>query len=491
MKIGVIGAGIGGLSVAALLAKDGHEVHVYEKNSRPGGRADVFSAEGFTFDAGPSWYLMPEVFERYFSLLERDRNHYYSLTRLVPAYKVFFDYRSPVTITGNLEDDAELFESIEKGSSHQLKKYVESAERTYHTALRHFLYENVSYRTFFQTEVIMQTPKLISLLTQNIHSYVSRRFKKKELQQILEYPMVFLGASPFKAPAMYHLMSYIDFKQGVFYPDGGVTSVIHTIEQIAGEYNTNFHYNAEITKIGTKKDIARSLHFKNGSVEDFDIIISNADLHHTEMKLLSPENRSYDEEFWSKATQGPSALLLYLGIKGTLPALEHHNLFFVEEWKQNFADIFETKKWPKTPSMYVCNPSKTDSTVSPLNTENIFVLVPLPAGTKHNINIDRIDRYVDSIIKFIEKQSGCKFSNRIMYKKVFSPSDFETSYNSWLGSALGLSHTLNQSALFRPGIKSKKLKNLYYVGGNVQPGIGLPMCLISAELVYKNIGGTK
>jgi phytoene desaturase len=299
--------------------------------------------------------------------------------------------------------------------------------------------------------------------------------------------MVFLGTSPFDAPALYSLMSYIDFKQGVFYPQGGMYKIIEALVLIGKKLGVQYHLNANVTHIKTTNGHASGIQV-NGSFVPADIIISNADLHHTETALLGKSHRSYPEGYWQKKTAAPSALLMYLGVKDTLPKLEHHNLYFVKEWDKNFTDIFEHKKWPDPASLYVSMPSKTDDTVAPKGHENVFILVPTAANER--ITPKQLEAYADRYLdQFAIAANIPDFKKRIVYKKLVGPADFAQQFNSWHGTALGLAHTLRQSAVFRPKITSKKVDNLYYVGGNTLPGIGLPMCLISAELVYKKLTG--
>lgn len=484
----IIGAGAGGLATANILAKQGYKVAVYEKNDQVGGRMGVFEKDGFLFDTGPSWYLMADVFEHYFKLVDEEVSDHYRLKRLSPAYKVFYDYASPLTITGNLKKDAQAFEKIESGSGEKLKRYVERAETNYKLALQHFLYNPFRSSTgLVSRDVIKKVPEFLRLFAQPLHSYVKRYFKSQVLQQILEYPMVFLGASPYNAPALYQLMSYLDFKEGVFYPEGGLYKISEALFNIGNKLGVDYHLNSPVEKIITEGDRVTGIQVR-GKVVSADLVVSNADLHFTETKLLQTSARSYSESYWSNRTAGPSALLLYLGIKGSLPELNHHNLFFVKNWRENFDSIYKHKDWPTDASIYVCKPSASDNLVAPKNHENVFVLVPLPAGNIKSSN--QTNSYVDKYLAQIETMSGIKdLSKRIVVKEVRDPQHFSKAFNSWQYSALGMSHTLRQSAFLRPSVKSKKLKNLYYVGAGTQPGIGVPMCLISAELVYKAVIG--
>ncbi len=491
MKAIVIGAGAGGMAVANLLAKSGYQVDVFEKNNHLGGRMGVLHQDGFRFDTGPSWYLMPEVFEHYFSLLGSKPSDFYKLKRLSPAYKVFYDYADPITVHGDLGKDRANFETIEPGTAVVLDKYVAESKNIYQLALKYFLYN--PFRSLgpvlASKEVARNSLKLAGGLGGSLHSYVSKRFATKQLQQIMEYAMVFLGTSPFDAPSLYRLMSYLDFEQGVFFPEKGMHSVTEALQKIGVKLGVNYHLNSDVEAI--EVDGRRTTGIRaNGKTYMADIVVSGADLAFTETKLLPASHQSYPASYWAKKNPAPSALLLYLGVKGDLPELEHHNLIFVSDWKKNFDDIYKSQQWPGSASMYLSRTTATDSSTAPTGHENIFVLVPLPAG-KELASAEQkklVDRYIDQIADV------CKLPDlkqRIVSQSVRGPAHFDEAFNSWQSSALGLSHTLLQSAFLRPNIRSKKLDNLYYVGALTQPGIGVPMCLISAELVIKSLVNEK
>lgn len=485
----IIGAGIGGLATANLLAKAGYQVTVYEKNAQPGGRAGTMKLDGFTFDTGPSWYLMPEVFQHYFELFGKSVRQELDLVRLTPAYKVFFEDAEPITITSDSEQDSATFEAIEPGAGKKLINYVANGNSIYQLSLKHFLYTNfTSYRDLVRWDILRHSIRMARLAFTPIHSYVRRYVRDARLQQILEYPMVFLGSSPFSAPAIYSLMSALDFREGVYYPRGGVYTIIERLVALGTELGVTYHYSTPVKRITTDGMHATGVILENGSQLTADVVISNADLHFTETQLLSANEQTYPPSYWQAQEPGPSALLMYLGVKDSVPELEHHNLFFVADWEQNFRSIFDEKTIPASASLYICKPSATDSTVAPKGSENLFVLVPLPAGIE--VDDSEANNIADSYLDIIEKQLQIPdFKKRITVKKVFSPSDFGSTYNAWQNSALGPSHILRQSALFRTQNQSKKIKNLYYVGGFTVPGIGLPMCLIGAELVYKRLAG--
>jgi len=489
-KVIIIGAGIGGLATANLLQKAGFQVSVYEKNTQLGGRAGQLKKDGFTFDTGPSWYLMPAVFQQYFELFNVNVKKELDIKRLTPAYKVFFESHDPITIQGTLKKDAQTFEAIEKGAGKKLETYVKEGNEIYQLALRHFLYTNFTdIRDLTHKEILGSSATMLNLLLTPIHSRVKKFVRAKPLQQILEYPMVFLGTSPFKAPAMYSLMSALDFKEGVFYPAKGMYSIIELLVRIGKKLGVEYHLGSDVTRIMHGKNVATGISIGRLEVAA-DIIISNADIHHTETELLDHTARSYPDSYWNKKESGISALLLYIGVKGSLPQMEHHNLLFVDKWKQNFTDIYTHKRIPESASIYVSRTTATDRKTAPKDHENLFVLIPLPT----DVHITKVaqkklaDRFIEQVAQAIGAPDLAK---HIVSMETVGPGDFKDNFNAWEGTALGMSHLLRQSAMWRTPNKSKKLKNVYYVGASTVPGIGLPMCLISAELVYKRIMGIK
>ncbi len=483
-KIIIIGAGIGGLAAANLLAKDSHDVHIYEKNAQLGGRAGQFEKDGFTFDTGPSWYLMPQVFNRYYELLGTSANKELDLIKLSPAYKIYSE-NEPLTITGNLKKDAKTFEALEAGSGEKLNAYVKESVKTYQLALRHFLYSNFdSVKPFLKSEIVKHGVKMTSLAFSPIHSYVSKNFKNPRLQQILEYPTVFLGSSPYSAPALYSLMSALDFDDGVYYPKGTMYAVVESLVKIGKSLGVSYHLNSPVAHIDTHNKTAQSITLQGGQKISGDIIISNSDLHFTETQLLDPKHQSYPATYWEKKEASPSALLMYLGIEGKVPEFEHHTLLFTKNWKENFHKIFGGKQIPKPASLYISKTSQSDDT-APKGKENIFVLVPLPAGL--SIDSKELSNMADTYLEQIKQTTGVDLKARTVSRTLFGPNDFSEKYNSWQSSMLGPSHRLSQSAFFRTPNRSKKIKNLFYVGATTVPGIGVPMCLISAELVRERI----
>ena len=483
-KIIIIGAGIGGLATANLFARDGHEVHVYEKNDQLGGRAGRFEKDGFTFDTGPSWYLMPEVFEHYYQQFDTTAQKELDLMKLTPAYKIYSG-NEPITITGDIEKDAKTFDSIEPNSGEKLKWYIAQSVQTYRLSLKHFLYSNFdSPWALAKGEILKHGAAMLKLATTPIHSYVKQHFKNPRLQQVLEYPTVFLGSSPYSAPALYSLMSALDFDEGVYYPKGTMYAVVESLVRIGESLNVNYHLDAQVDEIVTEHGKAKGILLSGGTTEHADIVISNADLHFTETKLLKPAEQSYPESYWAKREPSPSALLMYLGIKDKVPEFEHHTLLFTEHWQENFDSIFNKKAIPTPASLYISKTSQSDTT-APKGHENIFVLVPLPAGI--SLSKKETEELADTYLEQINTTTGVDLKSRTVSRTLFGPDDFASKFNAWQSTMLGPSHKLLQSAFFRTANKSKKVAGLYYVGASTVPGVGVPMCLIGAELVHARI----
>lgn len=489
-KVIIIGAGYGSLSLANLLAKSGYDVSVYEKNSASGGRIQSVKKDGFTFDLGPSWYLMPEVFDQYYQLFDESAQDRLDIVRFSPGYKVWFENNKSIEIIGDVKQDAKTFEAIETGAGDKLIKYVNRSSLTYEMAVKYFLYNNfTSIKSVIKWPVIKNSPLMFSLVSKYLDKYVSKYFKDLRLRQLLEYHMVFLGSSPFHAPAIYSLMSHLDFKSGVFYPKKGMLYLATDLEKLGRKLGVKYFYNQPVEKIITKNSLASGIQLASGDRVTADIVVSGADLHFTETKLLQPTVQTYPKKYWQKRQPGPGGLLISFGIKGELRKLRHHNLYFVRNWRKNFSDIYEDKQIPENTSIYVCNPTKTDSKMAPKNHENLFVLMPLPSGVK--LSSDQQVKLIEKTIEILEEMADVSnLKNKIVSQLIYGPQDFESQFNAWQYNAFGgESHILKQSVIFRTNNQSKKIDNLYYVGAGTLPGIGLPMCLISAQLTYKKIVG--
>lgn len=489
-KVVIIGAGIGGLGAAGLFAKKGYDVTVLEKNQNFGGRANVFEAEGFRFDMGPSWYLAPDLFEHYFDLVGEKVSDHLTLERLQPSYRIFFrNSAENVDINSNIDIDAQTFDAIEEGAGEKLKAYLKQSEYQYGVATQHFMYKNYDTIFDFLNKRVATEGQKLSVFS-NMHSFVSKFFKSQKLRQIMEYTMVFLGTSPYEAPALYNLMSHMDFNQGVFYPKGGFYELINSLVAIAGKNGAVLRSNCAVAEIIVENGQTSGVRLASGEVVAADIVISNADMWFTETKLLAEKWQTHKQKYWNKKVLAPSAFIMYLGVSEKLPSLIHHNLLFSEDWRKNFDDIYKSPQLPGEPSLYVCAPSVTDGGVAPEGKENLFVLVPIASDLKMS-NAEK-ERYSELVLGLMEKEMNLPgLRDKIEYKRIYTVADFAGDYNSFKGTALGLAHTIWQTAIFRPKNQSKKVKNLFYVGAGTNPGIGTQICLISAELVYKRVHGIK
>ncbi len=483
-KVVVIGGGLGGLGTAALLAKEGYKVTLLEKNPELGGRASLLEDEGFSWDMGPSWYLMPDVFEQFFKELGEDVEELLELQRLSPNYRIFFEDGERVDMTGNLDEDAATFERYEPGAGENLRRYLELSEYQYNIAMREFVPKNYdSLRDFFTRRTMSEGPKLHIL--ESMDRYVARYFKHPKLQKIVQYTLVFLGSSPYSTPALYNIMSHIDFNMGVWYPKGGIYEIVRVLERIAVRNGADLRCNTAVEGILIENGAVAGVQTANGTVEA-DVVVSNADLHHTETRLVPTRYQTYRERYWRRKTLAPSAFIMYLGLDVKVPHLQHHNLYFCDDWKGNFDQIFRSPCYPENPSVYVCCPSKTDESVAPPGHENLFVLVPVAPGLDDTLEIR--EEYGKKVLFLVADRFGIPdLEEHIVVKHIFSRNDFAERYNSLNGTALGLAHSLRQSAVWRPNNRSKKVRGLYYVGANTNPGIGMPMCLISAQLVRKRV----
>ena len=489
-KLLVIGGGIGGLAFAALAAKVGYDVTLLEKNERLGGVANQFEAQGFTFDMGPSWYLMPDVFQNYFDLLGERVEDYLDLTQLDPSYRIFFQGKErSLDFYSDLERDLPTFEMLEPGSGPKLKEYLEKSKYQYEIALGGFMYKNYDNIFDFLNKQVATEGRELEVFAK-MSDYVAKHFSTDEVQKVMQYTLVFLGSSPYNTPALYNIMSHIDFNMGVFYPQGGIHQIPLALKKIGEKNGVKYRTNVNVAQINTKRGPkVKGVTLDNGEELEADIIVSNAPVHHTE-SLLPKSYRDHSQSYWDRRTLAPSALIMYLGVKGKVDSLTHHNLLFSPDWKKNFGEIFDTPQWPSEPSLYICAPSKTDPTVAPPGDENLFVLVPIPA--KLNYTDADLEFQSDRFLEIIEREMNCPdLRERIIYKRVFCSKDFTAHYNKLGGTALGLAHTIKQTAILRPNNQSKKVENLLYVGGDTNPGIGMPIQLISAELALKRLIGDK
>ncbi|MCX8053948.1 MAG: phytoene desaturase family protein, partial [Armatimonadetes bacterium] len=437
----IIGAGFSGLASAALLANKGFDVLVLEKNSAPGGRALVYEHDGFKFDMGPSWYLMPDIFERFFQVFGKLPEDFYELKRLDPSYRVFFGPNDWVDISSNFEKNLDLFEHIESGAAEKLREYVGIASYQYKAAVDEFLYKD--YRKlsdFFNRRTLIEGRKL--RVFESIDHYARRYFRSEKLRRILEYSVVFLGSSPSNTPAMYSMLSHVDFNLGVWYPVGGMGSVVKALQNLAESQGACILFDHEAKSLDISDRQVRSVTTSLGSFPA-DVILVSADYAHSEMCLIDSQYRSYGHKYWQKRVLAPSALLIYLGLSKRIPKISHHTLSFQHDWVGHFESIFESPAWPENPSYYVCCPSKSDDSVAPPGCENVVLLVPIASGLEDND--DMREQMAELVIGYFEQIIGESVRDNIVCRTVFSQRDFAKVFNAYRGTALGLSHTLLQT----------------------------------------------
>jgi len=476
-KIGIIGAGLSSLYAACTLSKAGHKVIVFEKNGKVGGRSQNFEADGFTFDMGPSWYWMPELIDGLFEELGENRSDYYTLERLDPSYRVFWKNDAPTDLPAKMDALVALFDTFEEKGGEKLIKFLQDAEVKYKVAVEEFL-ENpgLSILELLRLKALKKAIKLD--IFKSVEKDVHQRFNSEKARAILTFPVLFLGAMPDKIPSLYTMMNYADLSLGTWYPQGGMSAMGLALEKIARKHGVTFHFNANVQEITAKDAKVHSI-IVDGTAHTFDGIISGADYHHTEQKLLPAEFRKYKENYWDSRKLAPSSLIFYLGINRKVKGLEHHNLFFDEELNAHGKEIYDNPQWPKKPLFYLCVPSITDASVAPLGKENIFVLIPIAPDLEDNEETRQ--RYLEIVLNRLEEQTGEKLHDDIEYSRSFCVRDFKEEYNSYKGNAYGLANTLMQTANLKPTIKSQ-LKQLYYCGQMTVPGPGVPPALISGKI---------
>jgi phytoene desaturase len=483
-KIAIIGSGFSGISSAAHLAKAGHEVHVFEKNETIGGRARQLKTDsGYIFDMGPSWYWMPDVFERFFADFGYKTSDWYKLTLLDPSFDVVYPKGEKISIPENFEKLKELFESIEKGSSSKLIQFMEEASYKYKVGVENLVYKPAnSILEFADLDLIKGALKLQVFTSFSKH--VRKFFTNEKLISLMEFPVLFLGAMPQDTPALYSLMNYAGLKLGTWYPEGGFGSVIHAMAKVASKQGVTFHCNANVSHISVENNKAKEI-IVNDELINFDAVIASADYHHVESKLLDEKYRNYTENYWDKKVFAPSSLIYYLGVKKRIQKLEHHTLFFDEDLNKHAEEIYKNPKWPSKPLFYVCCPSKTDENIAPEGHENMFLLMPLAPNLEDTEELR--ENYFQIMMKRLEEQTGESISDFIDYKKSYCVKDFILDYNSYKGNAYGLANTLMQTAFLKPKMRNKKVKNLFYTGQLTVPGPGVPPSIISGKVAAMEV----
>lgn len=475
-QIAIIGSGFSSLAASCYLAKAGHTVTIFEKNETVGGRARQLNRDGFTFDIGPTWYWMPDVFDRFFSDFNKKPEDYYALIKLNPAYNVYFGENDFITIEDTLEKICVAFEKEEKGSSVKLKEFMKMAQDNYDIAIKDLVYRPGVSPFELITPVTMRK---IGQFFSTISKEVRKEFKNPRLISILEFPVLFLGAKPSDTPAFYSFMNYADFGLGTFHPKNGMYEVIKGMKALAVSLGVQIKTNQTVEKIIVNNGKASGVAV-NGNDIAADIVLSGADYHHTETLLEKPF-RQYSEAYWERKTFAPSSLLFYVGFSKKLKNVAHHTLFFDVDFQKHAKEIYDAPAWPEEPLFYASFPSKTDASAAPQGKEAGIFLIPLAPGLKDTPELR--EQYFDKIMTRFDKLTNQEAKKYVIFKESFCVNDFKEAYNSYKGNAYGLANTLLQTAFLRPKLKSKKVKDLFFTGQLTVPGPGVPPSLISGKLV--------
>ncbi len=487
-KVIVIGSGFSGLSAATHLAVRGFDVTVLEKNTVAGGRARLFKAETavgeFSFDMGPSWYWMPDIFDQYFADFGKKRADYYDLIRLDPSYTVTFEDGDTMRLPAKMSELEALFEQYEAGSALKLRQFLAEAKYKYDVGIGEFVTKPAHSILEFADFRLLKSVFRLEMLT-SLSKAVRKLFKNEKLIQLLEFPVLFLGATPQNTPALYSMMNYADMSLGTWYPPGGMFEIVKAMVKLAEEHGVKIRLGQEVRKLEVEAGQITKVVTQDADYQA-DIVVGSADYHHVEQVLLSPENRQYSAKYWDSRTMAPSSFLYYLGINKRLKNLEHHNLFFDADFKQHGIEIYETPKLPTKPLFYVSMPSKTDRTIAPENCENLFVLIPTAPDLSDDTEGVR-EKYFDMVMERLEHWTGQDVRSHVVFKRTFAHSDFKKDYHAFKGNAYGLANTLRQTAFLKPKMKSKRVKNLWYTGQLTTPGPGVPPSLISGKVVAEDI----
>ncbi|ALI97874.1 phytoene desaturase family protein [Rufibacter tibetensis] len=482
-KVIVIGAGFAGLAASASLAQAGYSVTLLEKNEVAGGRARVFHALGFTFDMGPSWYWMPDVFEQFFQKFGKTTADYYQLQRLDPSYQVLYGPQDAMELPAGMTQLEALFESLEPGSAEKLRAFLKQAAYKYEVGINNLVYKpSRSFSEFIDIKLLVDVLRLD--VFQSMHKHVRKYFKHPRLIQLMEFPILFLGALPQNTPALYSLMNYADMALGTWYPMGGMHKIVEGLVALALEQGVKMKLGEEVESLEMQKGSITRVVTTKGQY-DADVVIGGSDYHHLETKLLPEEYRSYTDKYWDSRVMAPSSLIFYLGLDKKLKGLRHHNLFFDEDFGPHAHEIYTQPAWPKKPLFYVSVPSQTDSSVAPEGKENLFVLIPVAPDLQDTPEVR--EHYYKMVIERLEKITGQEVRNHVLYKRTYAHQDFMKDYHAFKGNAYGLANTLLQTAVLKPSLKSKKVKNLFYTGQLTVPGPGVPPSLISGQVVASEV----
>ena len=477
-RVAVLGGGFAGLSAASMMAKAGFDVSLFEKNAAVGGRASKFEKDGFTFDMGPTWYWMPDIIEDFFKIFGKSTSDYFELQRLDPSYRVFFGVNDYLDIPSSMDEIEALFESLEKGAGASLRSYLKEAEYKYEVGLKEFAFKpGLSITEFFDWRLMSSVLKLH--MFKPFSSYVKKHFKHPYLVKLIEFHVLFLGATPENTPALFSLMSHADYALGTWYPVGGMNKIAEAMKAIAEMNGVNILTDENVESINASSGKVTSIS-SNGVNHDVDAVIATLDYQHVDQKLLAPEHSSYSHAYWESRKMAPSCLIFHLALDKKIEKLQHHNLFFDADFQKHAEDIYENPQWPQNPLFYVCRPTITDRSLAPEGKEVLFLLIPVAVALEDDE--DTREKYLNLLLGRLKEHTGEDISKHILFKRSYAHKEFMKDYNSFKGNAYGLANTLMQTSIFKPKIKSKKLKNLYFAGQLTVPGPGIPPSIISGQI---------
>lgn len=482
-RVVVIGAGFAGLSTACYLAKAGYRVTVLEKNDSAGGRARVFESNGFVFDMGPSWYWMPDVFEKFFADFGKKVSDYYQLLRLDPSYRVVFSKNDVWDIPADYSAFRNMLDAIEPGAAVKCDAFLKEAAYKYDVGVNDLVYRPSQSLTEFLDWRLAKGVFRLDVFT-SMSKHIRKYFKDPRIIELMEFPVLFLGATPQNTPALYSLMNFADIKLGTWYPMGGMHNIVKAMHSLAIELGVNFIFGEAAKGFDiTGKDVV-SLRTNTNKL-NADAVVASADYHHIDQQLLPKEYSNYTPEYWDSRVMAPSSLIFYLGVDRKLNNLQHHNLFFDEDFTQHAHQIYEDPAWPDKPLFYVSCPSKTDPSVAPEGMENLFVLVPVAPELHDNEEIR--EKYYHMVMERLEALTEQNIRQHVIYKRSYAHNNFVQDYHSFKGNAYGLANTLKQTAILKPSLKNKKLNNLFYSGQLTVPGPGVPPSIISGKVVAQQV----
>ena len=505
----VIGAGFAGLAAACHLARGGARVTVVERHDQAGGRARTWSQDGFLFDMGPSWYWMPDLFERFFRTFGHEVADLYDLRRLDPSYRVVWGDvggasparnggpRSGLDATSTLPvgaDDPswdipaglpalrELFEGVEPGAGAQFDRFIAETKYIYEAAFTDYLFRpSLSIREFVDPRLVLELSRMRML--RSMATYARSFFRNERLARLVEWPVLFLGAPATRTSAMYGLMGYADMALGTWYPMGGMHRVIEAMVRVAEELAVEFRFDTPVDRILVEEGRAVGVRTSTGETIRADAVLASADYHHVEQVLLDPPHRQYSPRYWEGRVMSPSSLLYYLGIEGDLGALPHHTLFFDRDLDTHMEAVYTHPSWPREPLFYACAPSVTDPRVAPDGCSNVFLLIPLAPGLEDSD--EAREGVFQGVMARLEALVGLPLRERIRVKRSYAMRDFEADYGAFKGNAYGMANTLLQTGPLKPKLRSTKVRGLYFAGQLTVPGPGMPPSLVSGELAAR------